>query len=83
MSPEALLRLRAQLNWTQWQCARYVGVDIATWRNWESGSNRPSRKNAETLTFLLNLSKSAEGRAGLRIWSEDVTARRNARRARD
>ena len=37
---ESLVSRRYQLGWTHKDCASYFGVDISTYRNWESGKTR-------------------------------------------
>jgi transcriptional regulator with XRE-family HTH domain len=79
-SPEKLVSFRHRMNWTQRLCARYLGVDQATWANWEAGRGGPSARNAHTVRQMLALAETDEGRASLAEWAREANAQRAARR---
>ncbi len=79
-SPERLSSFRTRMNWTQRLCARYLGVDQATWANWESGTGGPSAQNTRAVREMLALAETDEGRASLAEWAREANARRAARR---
>lgn len=62
-SPGAILDLRiaAKLkDWTQRDCAEFVGVSVRQWNNWERGERTPSTPAAKMLDQLakkVNFSK--------------------------
>ena len=79
MDPELLSEFRRRMNWTQRICARYIGVDVASWKNWESGKRGQTHENARRLRSMVKLSETDEGRSALRAWAADCAARRAAR----
>lgn len=81
MDPQNLIEFRRRMNWTQRICARYIGVDQATWKNWESGKFGPSIENAQRLRAMIKLSECEGGSRALLDWAADDEARRAARQA--
>lgn len=71
MEPSSLLRAwREQKNLTQEDVAKLVGVDQATWSNWENNKRRPGLDSALEIEKLTGIpanawvkKQSAESRA--------------------
>ena len=82
MNPERIVTLRHALGWETRRCAAYLGVDHATWRQWEAGKRAPSKANAAGLLALMRLTETEQGRASLTTWADDADRRRNSRRAK-
>lgn len=80
-SPDRLIAFRVRMKWTQRLCARYLGVDLGTWLNWELEKHAPSADNARRLRAMLELAETEEGGRLLRAWARDAEARRAARRS--
>lgn len=80
MKAEKIVALRNALGWDIRRCAAYLGVDKATWRQWEAGMRAPSKGNAEALLALQRHIQTAHGRATLACWADDADRRRARRR---
>lgn len=55
MSPLSLRKLRAELNWTQSQMGKYLGVEDSTISQWER--HRPTRKTIKRLEAVAKFKK--------------------------
>ncbi len=51
--PNILREIRKQLNATQEQLATELGVDVRTYRRWETGESEPTSMSAFTLGVIL------------------------------
>lgn len=80
MNLEKILALRNALGWETRRCAAYLGVDHATWRQWEAGKRAPSKANAAGLLALMRLTETEQGRVSLATWADDADRRRAKRR---
>lgn len=79
MTPDAIIALRRRLGWDMRRCAAYLGVDRATWRQWEAGARTPSKANAAALSRWMRQTETAQGCAELNAWAQYADARRALR----
>lgn len=56
----AISEQRAALGWTQPQAARFVGVSLRTWQDWEAGNAFPQKRHRPAVDGFMALAPTLE-----------------------